>query len=151
MLWFLCCHTLHTHTHPPSIPSSSPAPFATLTHHQVVDVQAAAAAAAGSGAATSSRIELGGHRSDVRAMALSPDDQLLLTASSSALKLWNPRSGACLATMESGYGLCVLFAPGGKYAVVGTKVGCGGVREVCGGGLRAGRPASLPHLCQLVT
>ncbi|GLC41201.1 hypothetical protein PLESTB_001527400 [Pleodorina starrii] len=72
---------------------------------------------------TASRIDLGGHRSDVRALALSADDSSLLTASSAALKLWNPRTGACLATMDSGYGLCVLFAPGNKFAVVGTKEG----------------------------
>ncbi|GIL71861.1 hypothetical protein Vretimale_671 [Volvox reticuliferus] len=72
---------------------------------------------------TASRIDLGGHRSDVRALALSSDDMSLLTTSSAALKLWNPRTGSCLATMESGYGLSVLFAPGNKFAVVGTKEG----------------------------
>ncbi|EFJ52522.1 hypothetical protein VOLCADRAFT_79148 [Volvox carteri f. nagariensis] len=72
---------------------------------------------------TASRIDLGGHRSDVRALSLSSDDSALLTASSAALKLWNPRTGSCLATMDSGYGLCVLFAPGNKFAVIGTKEG----------------------------
>ncbi|GIL45803.1 hypothetical protein Vafri_2953 [Volvox africanus] len=72
---------------------------------------------------TASRIDLAGHRSDVRALALSSDDMSLLTASSAALKMWNPRTGSCLSTMESGYGLSVLFAPGNKFAVVGTKEG----------------------------
>ncbi len=71
---------------------------------------------------TASRLELPGHRADVRAVALAADDSQLLTASSSALKLWNPRTGQCLATMDSGYGLSVLFAPGNKFAVLGTKV-----------------------------
>lgn len=39
------------------------------------------------------------------------------------LQVWNPRSGACLRTMESGYGLSALFAPGNRHAVVGTKEG----------------------------
>ena len=38
-------------------------------------------------------------------------------------QLWNPRSGACLRTIDSGYGLCALFAPGNRHAVVGTKEG----------------------------
>ena len=75
--------------------------------------------------ATTSRLELPGHRSDVRCLALSPDDSALLTGSSDALKLWNPRTGACLATMDSGYALSVLFVPGNKFAVLGTKVGLG--------------------------
>lgn len=37
------------------------------------------------------------------------------------VKLWNPSTGASLRTVESGYGLCALFAPGGRHAVVGTK------------------------------
>ncbi|KAG2501235.1 hypothetical protein HYH03_001042 [Edaphochlamys debaryana] len=85
---------------------------------EIVDVAADTASYA-----SASRLELGGHRSDVRALALAPDDSALLTASSSALKHWNPRTGACLASMESGYGLSVLFAPGNRHAVVGTKEG----------------------------
>lgn len=37
--------------------------------------------------------------------------------------MWNPRTGACLRTMESGYGLCALLAPGNRHAIVGTKEG----------------------------
>lgn len=33
------------------------------------------------------------------------------------------RSGACLRTIEAGYGLCAIFAPGNRHAVVGTKEG----------------------------
>jgi U3 small nucleolar RNA-associated protein 12 len=63
-----------------------------------------------------------GHRSDVRCLALSDDDQLLLTASNAGPKLWNPETGACIASVEGGYGLCAVFAPGNKHAVIGTKV-----------------------------
>ncbi|MEW5304297.1 MAG: hypothetical protein WDW36_006917 [Sanguina aurantia] len=73
--------------------------------------------------AVSRRIEIGGHRADVRAVALSSDDQTLLSTSNNAVKFWNPRTGVCLGTMESGYGLCALFAPGNRHAVIGTKEG----------------------------
>lgn len=69
------------------------------------------------------RIDQGGHRSDVRSVALSPDDQLLLSCSSSSVKTWNPRTGVCTSTMDSGYGLCAIFVPGLKHAVIGTKEG----------------------------
>ena len=64
-----------------------------------------------------------GHRSDVRSLALSSDDALCLTTSNAGAKVWNPRKGVCVSSIESGYGLCSLFAPGNKHAVVGTKEG----------------------------
>eukprot|EP00798_Chlamydomonas_sp_ICE-L_P003607 gene3607-13691_t len=69
------------------------------------------------------KLELAGHRTDIRALTLSSDDQLLLSSASSALKVWNPQTGVCVATMESGYGLCTLFVPGNRHAVLGTKEG----------------------------
>ena len=68
-------------------------------------------------------VEAPGHRSDVRCIALSPDDSLLLSASSNSVKVWHPQTGACLHTIDSGYGLAALFAPGQKHAVLGTKEG----------------------------
>jgi U3 small nucleolar RNA-associated protein 12 len=64
-----------------------------------------------------------GHRSDVRALALSSDDALCASVSAGCVKVWNPATGACMRTMEAGYGLCALFAPGNKHVVVGTKEG----------------------------
>ena len=40
----------------------------------------------------------------------------------SRLQVWNPRTGACTATVDTGYGLSLLWAPGNRHAVVGTKV-----------------------------
>jgi len=74
-------------------------------------------------AARTSVIDAVGHRSDVRAVALSSDDALCLSTSNTGVKIWNPRSGACLRTIEAGYGLCTLFAPGNNHAIVGTKEG----------------------------
>lgn len=68
-------------------------------------------------------IELSGHRSDVRVAALSSDSTTLMTASHNAVKIWNPRSGVCLKTMESGYGLSGTIVPGNRQAILGTKVG----------------------------
>ncbi|KAL3325988.1 hypothetical protein AABB24_036944 [Solanum stoloniferum] len=70
-----------------------------------------------------SAIELQGHRADVRSVTLSSDNTLLMSTSHSAIKIWNPTTGSCLRTIDSGYGLCGLFVPGNKYAVVGTKGG----------------------------
>ncbi|PIN21482.1 WD40-repeat-containing subunit of the 18S rRNA processing complex [Handroanthus impetiginosus] len=74
-------------------------------------------------ATKTSTIELQGHRSDVRSVALSSDNTLLMSTSHSTIKIWNPSTGACLRTVDSGYGLCGFFVPGNKYAIVGTKSG----------------------------
>lgn len=70
-------------------------------------------------------ITLSGHRSDVRAVAISSDDQLLLSLSSSAVKIWNARSLQCIRTLDDGLSLALsaVFAPGNMHVVVGTKTG----------------------------
>jgi U3 small nucleolar RNA-associated protein 12 len=68
-------------------------------------------------------LDAGGHRSDVRAVALSSDDALCLSGSNAGIKVWNPRTGACLRSVDSGYALCAMFAPGNRHAVVGSKEG----------------------------
>ena len=70
-----------------------------------------------------SSIELGGHRSDIRTLALSSDDQLLLSGSSDMIKVWSTKTNTCLNTMNSGYALCSAFLPGNKHVVIGTKAG----------------------------
>ncbi|KAK7542752.1 WD40-repeat-containing domain protein [Phyllosticta citribraziliensis] len=68
-------------------------------------------------------VDLPGHRTDVRAMALSSDDRMLASASSGSLKIWNVKTQTCLRTLECGYALCCAFLPGDKIVVVGTKSG----------------------------
>uniref|UniRef100_A0A2P2JB97 WD-repeat protein n=2 Tax=Rhizophora mucronata TaxID=61149 RepID=A0A2P2JB97_RHIMU len=68
-------------------------------------------------------IELQGHRSDIRSLTLSSDNTLLMSTSHNAVKFWNPSTGSCLRTIDSGYGLCSLIVPNNKYALVGTKDG----------------------------
>ncbi|CAN6916134.1 unnamed protein product [Brassica oleracea] len=68
-------------------------------------------------------IEHQGHRSDVRSVALSADNTLLMSTSHSEVKIWNPSTGSCLRTIDSGYGICSLIVPKSKYGIVGTKSG----------------------------
>jgi U3 small nucleolar RNA-associated protein 12 len=79
--------------------------------------------AATGGAVRAAVVDGPGHRSDVRALALAPNDALALSAAAGSVKIWDPRTGGLLRTVESGYGLCAFFAPGGRHAVVGTKEG----------------------------
>ena len=68
-------------------------------------------------------VDLPGHRTDIRAMALSSDDKMLVTASSGALKLWNVMTQSCLRTLDCGQALCCSFLPGDKIVLLGTKTG----------------------------
>nr|KJB62339.1 hypothetical protein B456_009G412600 [Gossypium raimondii] len=99
-------------------------------------------------------IELQGHRSDVRSVTLSSDNTLLMSTSHNAVKIWNPSTGSCLRTIDSGYGLCGLIVPHKKYAMVGTRdgkieiidIGSGTLSEVVeahGGSIRS--IATIPN------
>ncbi|OCK83859.1 WD40 repeat-like protein [Lepidopterella palustris CBS 459.81] len=68
-------------------------------------------------------VDLAGHRTDVRALALSSDDRMLASASSGSLKIWNVRTQSCLRTLDCGYALCCSFLPGDKIVIIGTKEG----------------------------
>ncbi|BGP18651.1 hypothetical protein JCM10213_002895 [Rhodosporidiobolus nylandii] len=68
-------------------------------------------------------LDLPGHRSDVRCLAVSSDDQLIASASHGTLKLWNVKTTKCVRTMECGYAICCSFLPGDRHIVVGTKSG----------------------------
>ncbi|KAG9242969.1 WD40-repeat-containing domain protein [Calycina marina] len=68
-------------------------------------------------------VDLPGHRSDIRSLALSIDDRMLASASNGGLKIWNIRTKSCIRTFECGYALCCAFLPGDKLVVIGTKSG----------------------------
>lgn len=70
-----------------------------------------------------STLDLPGHRSDVRSLCLSSNDEVLLTSGGNLLKAWNIQTGNCIRTIHSGFGLSVVFAPGDRHAVLGTKEG----------------------------
>lgn len=70
-----------------------------------------------------SAIEMAGHRSGVRAVAISSDDKMLATVSSTSLKIWSADSRECRSSATCGYGLCAAFAPGDRHVLLGTKEG----------------------------
>ncbi|RCI14820.1 hypothetical protein L249_6391 [Ophiocordyceps polyrhachis-furcata BCC 54312] len=68
-------------------------------------------------------VELPGHRTDIRALALSSDDKMLASSANGSTKIWNVKTQACIRTFDCGYSLCCAFLPGDKVVVVGTKSG----------------------------
>eukprot|EP01127_Copromyxa_protea_P022589 TRINITY_DN8179_c0_g1_i1.p1 TRINITY_DN8179_c0_g1~~TRINITY_DN8179_c0_g1_i1.p1 ORF type:complete len:959 (+),score=261.96 TRINITY_DN8179_c0_g1_i1:33-2909(+) len=70
-----------------------------------------------------SSVNLPGHRHDIRSLAMSSHDEMLMSTSSSELKIWNLSTFNCIRTIEAGYGLCGAFVPGDKHTVIGTKNG----------------------------
>ena len=68
-------------------------------------------------------VDIPGHRADVRSVALSSDDRMVISASNGALKVWNVRTQTCIRTLECGYALCSSFLPGDKIVVVGNRNG----------------------------
>ncbi|KIK99259.1 hypothetical protein PAXRUDRAFT_822951 [Paxillus rubicundulus Ve08.2h10] len=68
-------------------------------------------------------LDLPGHRTDVRTLCLSSDDQLLASASNGSLKLWNMKTTACIRTIDCGSAICSTFLPGDRHIAVGTKSG----------------------------
>lgn len=68
-------------------------------------------------------ISLAGHRSDIRAMALTSTDDLLLSVGQKDAKMWTIRSLECVRTIDVENGLCCAILPGDKHAVIGTKDG----------------------------
>ena len=76
-----------------------------------------------------STIDIEGHRSDIRSVVMSTDGLLLATCASDSVKVWSSVTTSCVSTcrIEGGSNestpLCMTFAPGGKYLVIGTKAG----------------------------
>ncbi len=68
-------------------------------------------------------VDMPGHRTDVRCLALSSDDRMLASASNGALKIWNVRTQSCIRTLDCGYALCTTFLPGDKIVIVGNQNG----------------------------
>ncbi|KAF4555748.1 WD domain-containing protein 31 [Elsinoe fawcettii] len=68
-------------------------------------------------------VDNSGHRTDIRALAISSDDRMLASASAGLLKIWNVRTQSCLRSIECGQSLCCAFLPGDKIVLLGTKSG----------------------------
>jgi U3 small nucleolar RNA-associated protein 12 len=63
-----------------------------------------------------------GHRHPIRALALSSDGNVLVSTSNQGAKVWNRATGKCMRTLDAGYGLCAMFAPGDRHVLIGTQV-----------------------------
>uniref|UniRef100_A0A452TFS9 WD repeat-containing protein 3 n=1 Tax=Ursus maritimus TaxID=29073 RepID=A0A452TFS9_URSMA len=70
-----------------------------------------------------SRITIGGHRSDVRTLSFSSDNIAVLSAAADSVKIWNRATLQCIRTMTCEYALCSFFVPGDRQVVIGTKTG----------------------------
>jgi len=68
-------------------------------------------------------VDLPGHRTDVRTLSLSSDDQLLASASNGSLKIWNMKTTACIRTMDCGYAICSTFLPGDRHVRFSFSIG----------------------------
>lgn len=69
-------------------------------------------------------IDLQGHRSDIRGVAISHDGNTVATCSSESVKAWNARTLSCTSTcVADGYCLSICFVPGGRYVITGNKEG----------------------------
>jgi U3 small nucleolar RNA-associated protein 12 len=68
-------------------------------------------------------VEALGHRSDVRALALSGDDDMLASTCNGQVKVWNARTQQCIRTASLGFGLALAFGPADRHLMVGTKDG----------------------------
>ncbi len=78
------------------------------------------------GAAAASRmmvLDLQGHRSDVRAVAVSSDGSMVASVSHGLAKAWSSTTRQCVRSAPCGFGLTVAFAPGDRHLLVGTKEG----------------------------
>lgn len=80
--------------------------------------------AVGKEATLVSCLDLAGHRSEVRAIALSSDDSLLASADSAgSLKIWNAATGNMVRTLSCGYALSLAWLPDDQHVLVGCKDG----------------------------
>lgn len=68
-------------------------------------------------------ISFTGHRTPIRAVALSHDDAQILTTANKRAKVWDVKKRQCIRTLESDYGLCAAFVPGNRHAIIGTRSG----------------------------
>ncbi len=83
-----------------------------------------------------SMLDMYGHPTGIRSIALSSDDELACTVSKNVTKIWNVGNRSCVHSISpsppakrikggsSGcYGLCATFLPGNSHVVLGTREG----------------------------
>ena len=80
-----------------------------------------------------STLDMYGHPTGIRSIALSSDDTLACTVSKNSTKIWNVPSRSCLQSLSPSnpnqkgsaacYGLCAAFLPGNTHVAMGTREG----------------------------
>lgn len=68
-------------------------------------------------------LDLQGHRSDIRSVAISSDGSMVASVSHGLAKAWSSKTRQCVRSVPCGFGLSVAFAPGDRHLLVGTKEG----------------------------
>lgn len=64
-----------------------------------------------------------GHRSGIRAIDISDNDQLSLSGSGEALKVWDNDSFQCIRSFQTGQITAAIFLPKSRYIIAGDKMG----------------------------
>ncbi|XP_055340025.1 WD repeat-containing protein 3-like [Paramacrobiotus metropolitanus] len=70
-----------------------------------------------------SLVPLPAHRFDMRTCAVASDGEVIVTASSDSLRVWNREAEQCVHTLPCDYAVSSAVIPGDRYCVVGTKSG----------------------------
>lgn len=78
-------------------------------------------------------VDLPGHRSEVKVVAISSDSKMVLSASAESIKIWNSESGACVRTLECENVLCAQFIQSNEYILAGCKDGALRIFELATG------------------
>ncbi|XP_023931815.1 WD repeat-containing protein 3-like [Lingula anatina] len=81
------------------------------------------------------KLSSAGHRSDVRSVCFSSDNTAVLSTSGETMKVWNRTTQQCIRTIDCEYGLCSMFAPGDRHAIIGTKSGKLQIFDIASGSL----------------
>lgn len=70
-----------------------------------------------------SKIDLPGHRNEVRAVAFNSLGDQVISASGDSLKVWHRSDIQCVSTMACDYALSLIIVPGDRHALIGTRSG----------------------------
>ncbi|KAL7485989.1 hypothetical protein ACHAW6_012495, partial [Cyclotella cf. meneghiniana] len=95
-----------------------------------------------------STLDMYGHPTGIRSVALSSEDSMACTVSKNVIKIWNVANRSCLRSMTAAgssvnnsktatsyYCLCVAFLPGNTHIVLGTREGHILIMDVASGDL----------------
>ncbi|CAL4083170.1 unnamed protein product, partial [Meganyctiphanes norvegica] len=69
------------------------------------------------------KIDLPGHRNEVRAVAFNSLGDQVISASGDSVKVWHRSDSQCVSTMACDYALSLLIVPGDRHALIGTRSG----------------------------